>query len=235
MALSWPHNRTTTSPHNLLYVLHKPGVLGLIPGDCWPFHFPLFCLITSKHFFIPTWGKNSNRKLAWLRPGNNCCSILCAPGPLGQPAAVKQCFTISIIVSSNFHLLYCRQMGLPHKHCFGLQSNFLEVQKYDFRSKLPRFTFPYFSSFSMPPGVCSHWTCTIWLKSHHSRSLRHFRSANFCTVSRSSPGPRPRHQIFRARPAAYFSTRPQGAREKFGVWGRDYTVSGTRLSRSRCS
>ena len=22
--------------------LHKPGVLGSIPGDCWPFHFPLF-------------------------------------------------------------------------------------------------------------------------------------------------------------------------------------------------
>ena len=22
--------------------LHKPGVLGLIPGDCQPFHFPLF-------------------------------------------------------------------------------------------------------------------------------------------------------------------------------------------------
>ena len=21
--------------------LHKPGVLDLIPGDCWPFHFPL--------------------------------------------------------------------------------------------------------------------------------------------------------------------------------------------------
>ena len=22
--------------------LHKPGVLGSIPSDCWPFHFPLF-------------------------------------------------------------------------------------------------------------------------------------------------------------------------------------------------
>ena len=22
--------------------LHKPGDLGSIPGDCWPFHFPLF-------------------------------------------------------------------------------------------------------------------------------------------------------------------------------------------------
>ena len=26
--------------------LHKPDVLGLIPGDCWPFHFLYFCLIT---------------------------------------------------------------------------------------------------------------------------------------------------------------------------------------------
>ena len=26
----------------------------------------------------------------------------------------------------------------------------------------------------------------------------------------------------------YFSTRPQGAREKFGVWGRDYALLGPR-------
>ena len=32
-----------------------------------------------------------------LRPGNACCPILCAPRSLGQPAAVKQCFTISIV------------------------------------------------------------------------------------------------------------------------------------------
>ena len=33
----------------------------------------------------------------------------------------------------------------------------------------------------------------------------------------------PRHPIFRARPAAL--TKPQGAREKLDVWGRDYTYS----------
>ena len=27
--------------------LHKPGVLGSIPGDYRPFHLPLFCLKTS--------------------------------------------------------------------------------------------------------------------------------------------------------------------------------------------
>ena len=29
----------------------------------------------------------------------------------------------------------------------------------------------------------------------------------------------------------YFSTRPQGAREKLDVWGRDYVVSGMKLAR----
>ena len=35
----------------LLDWLHKPGVLGSTPSDCWPFHFPLFCLLTSKNLF----------------------------------------------------------------------------------------------------------------------------------------------------------------------------------------
>ena len=33
----------------LLLWLSGRGVLGLTPGDCRPFHFPLFCLITSKY------------------------------------------------------------------------------------------------------------------------------------------------------------------------------------------
>ena len=32
--------RSSVADHRL----HKPGALGSIPGGCWPFYFPLFCL-----------------------------------------------------------------------------------------------------------------------------------------------------------------------------------------------
>ena len=38
--------------------LHKPGILGSIPGDCQPFH-SLFHLKISKNLIILTWGKSS--------------------------------------------------------------------------------------------------------------------------------------------------------------------------------
>ena len=64
-------NRTTTSPRNPLYMLHrwywKTSVEhlaatqymwcpGFNPG-CWSFPFPLFCLITAKVFVFPVCGK----------------------------------------------------------------------------------------------------------------------------------------------------------------------------------
>ena len=42
----WLHKMVVWLPYSSVaqYWLHKLGVLGLIPGDCQPFHLPLFCL-----------------------------------------------------------------------------------------------------------------------------------------------------------------------------------------------
>ena len=39
----------------LVYWLHKPGVLGSISGNWWPFHFPPFLLKTSENLFVKVW------------------------------------------------------------------------------------------------------------------------------------------------------------------------------------
>ena len=47
--------------------LHKPGVLGMIPGDCLPFHFPLFSL----KYLQDSWMIKLNQcmKNVWRRDG----------------------------------------------------------------------------------------------------------------------------------------------------------------------
>ena len=61
----WRHFSTTcgfSGCHSLVAEnrLHNPGVLGLIPGDCQPFHFPLWYLTTSNISSFPSRGKNSH-------------------------------------------------------------------------------------------------------------------------------------------------------------------------------
>ena len=65
---STPPTSNTKLPGNLkqLVLLVKPCF--------WPPH--RFLLLTASR-------QAASQQEAWLRPGNTCCSILCAPGPLG--------------------------------------------------------------------------------------------------------------------------------------------------------
>ena len=79
-----------------------------------------------------------------LRPGNTCCPILCAPRPLGQPAAVKQCFTNPTFSSQSLYF-----------HASGQ-----EIWCRNFVHTLFQFIRPTIT-FSMPCGICSHHNFSV--------------------------------------------------------------------------
>ena len=70
----WWSSSCCSSPSVAEHWLHKPGVLGSIPGDCRAFHFPLFShhlsLIQHEARVLSTWWKikHISHELSWLYP-----------------------------------------------------------------------------------------------------------------------------------------------------------------------